>query len=308
LSGKIKKPIVFSFVGGAQVEDSIHSLQLIGVPIFNEILEATSCLGAIYYNYRQKREYSPELEHIEIEIDEKSVEDVIKGVRADNRRFLFSFEAQRIMRAIGIAVPTSQIAHNLEEAIRLAETTGYPVVMKVVSRDIVHKSDVGGVALDIENKDEVATAYEAITQNCRRFKPDAQIDGIEVAEQVKTGVETIVGARRDLSFGPIVMFGLGGIYVEVMKDISFRAFPLNVKEAGRMISEIKTYPLLMGVRGEKRKDIDALAEAVLRVGTCLKKFKDISDIEINPLIAYDYGEGLKAVDARILLTGQEAIQ
>jgi acyl-CoA synthetase (NDP forming) len=115
-----------------------------------------------------------------------------------------------------------------------------------------------------------------------------------------------VGARRDISFGPIVMFGLGGIYVEVMKDIAFRAFPLGRGEANRMISGIKTYPLLLGLRGEKRKDIDALADAVLRVGTIIKKFPEISDIEINPLVAYEYGQGVKAVDVRILLSTQEA--
>ncbi len=210
------------------------------------------------------------------------------------------------MDAVGIANPESNIAHSLEEAVKFAGDIGYPVVMKVVSRDIVHKSDAGGVALDIDNKEEVADAYEAILQNCRRFKPDAQIEGIEVSQQVSPGVETIVGARRDLSFGPIVMFGLGGIYVEVMKDIAFRAFPLSRGEANRMISEIKTYPLLLGVRGEKRKDIDMLADAVLRVGTIIKKFPEISDIEINPLIAYEYGQGVKAVDVRILLSTQEA--
>jgi succinyl-CoA synthetase beta subunit len=212
------------------------------------------------------------------------------------------------MKAVGIANPGSGIAHSIDEAVRLAEKIGYPVVMKVVSRDILHKSDAGGVALDILNKDEVTDAYEAIMQSARRYKPDAVIEGIEISEQVKPGVETIVGARRDLSFGPIVMFGLGGIYVEVMKDIVFRAFPCNLKEANRMISQIRSYPLLLGVRGEKRKDTDALANAILRVGTILKKFDDISDIEINPLVAYDHGDGVKAVDVRILLSRQEAVK
>jgi acyl-CoA synthetase (NDP forming) len=193
----------------------------------------------------------------------------------------------------------------LDEAIVAADKTGYPVVMKVVSRDIIHKSDVGGVALDIDNGEEAGDAYEAILQSCRRFKPDARIEGIEVSQQVESGLETIAGARRDLSFGPIVMFGLGGIYVEVMKDIAFRAFPLGKGEALRMISEIKTYPLLLGVRGQKRKDIDAVADAILRVGAILRKFPVITDIEINPLIAYAYGRGVNAVDVRILLSAQE---
>ena len=301
--GKVSKPLVFSFVGGAEVENTIERLKILGVPIFNEVLEAVSCLGAIYCNYRQKKElWSDEAQ---IEIDEGAIRGVLDLVRRDGRRFLYSYEARTIMQAIGIATPAGNIAHTLEEAVNFAQGMGYPVVMKVVSRDIVHKSDVGGVALDIDDSKEVADAYEAILANCRQFNPNARIEGIEVSEQVKHGVETIVGARRDLSFGPIVMFGLGGIYVEVMKDIAFRAFPLSGSEANKMISEIKTYPLLLGVRGEKRKDIDALVDAVLRVGTVLNKFRDISDIEINPLVAYEHGEGVRAVDVRILLSGKE---
>ncbi|MBN1376653.1 MAG: acetate--CoA ligase family protein [Dehalococcoidia bacterium] len=303
-SNKLTKPIVFSFVGGARLEANINRLKSKGVPVYNDVLLATSCMGAVYYNSLQKKEYSPEL--MEIAIDDRMISEVIDGVRKDGRLFLFSSESRRIMSAVNIAIPAGKIARTLEEAVKFAVEIGYPVVMKVVSRGILHKSDAGGVALDIDNEDEVTDAYEAIMQNCRRYNPDAMIDGIEVSEQVKPGIETIVGARRDLSFGPIVMFGLGGIYVEVMKDIVFRSFPLNTREANRMISQIKTYPLLLGVRGETRKDIDALADAILRVGTIIRKFKDISDIEINPLIAYDHGEGVRAVDVRILLSRQEA--
>ncbi len=303
-AGKLQKPAVFSFVGGSAVEDAIQRLKFKGVPVFNDVLQATSCLAAIYDNYRQKVAAVAVPE--QLKIDEQAITGVLDMVKKDSRRLLYSFEAQRIMGAVGIASPESKIARSLEEAINFAEDIGYPVVMKVVSRDIVHKSDAGGVALDIDNKEEVADAYEAIMQNCRRFNADAQIEGIEVSQQVSPGVETIVGARRDLSFGPIVMFGLGGIYVEVMKDISFRSFPLSRSEATKMISEIKTYPLLLGVRGEKRKDIDALADAVLKVGTIIKKFPEISDIEINPLVAYEYGQGVKAVDVRIMLSTQEA--
>jgi len=303
-SGNLRKPMVFSFVGGAAVEDTIRKLKFRGVPVFNDVLQATSCLGAIYDNYRNKIAVvdAP----VPVKIDEKAIAAVLEKAKKEGRRLLYSFEAQRIMDAVGIANPKSNIARSLEEAIKSAGDIGYPVVMKVVSRDIVHKSDAGGVAMDIDNAEEAADAYEAIMQNCRRFKADAQIEGIEVSQQVSPGVETIVGARRDLSFGPVVMFGLGGIYVEVMKDIAFRAFPLSRGEANRMISEIKTYPLLLGVRGEKRKDIDMLADAVLRVGTIIKKFPEISDIEINPLVAYEYGQGVKAVDVRILLSTQEA--
>lgn len=299
-AGVFKKPVIFCFVGGRIIEESVIRLKTTGMPIFLEVMDGVSCLGAIYRHYKNTAliENQPEF----ASIDDEAIKSILDKARKDNRRFLLAHEGQALLHAIGVKGPKSSIARNLDEAVKLAEDTGYPIVMKVVSRDIVHKSDAGGVALDILNKHEVSDAYEAIMQHCRRYKPDAVIEGIEVAEQVRSGVETIVGARRDKSFGPIVMFGLGGIYVEVMKDISFRAFPLARDEINKMISQIKTYPLLLGVRGEKRKDTEAISDAILQVGTVLKKFPDISDIEINPLVAYDYGEGVTAVDVRILLS------
>jgi acyl-CoA synthetase (NDP forming) len=215
---------------------------------------------------------------------------------------LLASEAQAIMQIAGIPVPKSRIAHNLDEAIRYAGEIGYPVVMKIVSRDVIHKSDAGGVALDLDNKSEVIDAYEAINHNVRNYNPDARIDGFEIDEMVRFETETIVAARRDISFGPIVMFGLGGIYVEVMRDVAFRAFPLGYQEALKMIGQIHSYPILLGVRGEKRKDIDTVADSIIRVGTILKNCPDITDIEINPLVVYAQGEGARAVDVRILLS------
>jgi len=206
---------------------------------------------------------------------------------------------------VGVTVPQSRIAHSPQEAVKYAEEIGYPVVMKIVSKDIIHKSDAGGVALDLLNEKEVLDAYEAILRNCRAYKADAIIEGIQVDEMIQQGVETIVGARRDASFGPVVMFGLGGIYVEVLKDVAFRSFPLSRQEALTMIGQINSYPLLLGVRGESRKDIDKVAETIIKVGWVLKKTSAISDIEVNPLVVYDHGEGVKAVDVRILLRESE---
>jgi acyl-CoA synthetase (NDP forming) len=205
------------------------------------------------------------------------------------------------MRAAGILIPQSIIARSLDEAVRGAEKIDYPVVMKVVSRDILHKSDAGGVALDIEDKNEVIDAYQAILRNSRAYKADAHIEGVEISEMVTKGMETIIGARRDRTFGPMIMFGLGGIYVEVMKDVAFRALPINRKEILSMVKEIRAYPLLLGVRGEEKKDLDAVVDAIIQVGTILQKCDRISDIEINPLMVYEHGMGVKAVDVRILL-------
>lgn len=206
------------------------------------------------------------------------------------------------MQAAGILIPQSIIARSLDEALRGAERIGYPVVMKVVSRDILHKSDAGGVALGLEDKNEVIDAYQAILRRCRAYKADAHIEGVEISEMVAKGMETIIGARRDRTFGPMIMFGLGGIYVEVMKDVAFRALPINRKEILSMVKEVRAYPLLLGVRGEEKKDLDAVVDTIIKVGTILQKCDRISDIEINPLMVYEHGQGVKAVDVRILLT------
>jgi acetyltransferase len=300
---KTRKPLVLSLFGGSKTEKCMAWLQQDNIPVFRDVYDATSYMGAMFAHYRNKA--YPRGEVAKVTIDSEALQQVIAEARQDGRTFLLTHEAHRVMKAAGVATPKSYIARSLDEAVSHAEDIGYPVVMKVVSRDIVHKSDVGGVALDLENKDEVMDAYEAILHNCRANRPGATIEGIEVTEMIQSAVETIVGARVDASFGPIVMFGLGGIYVEVMKDISFRAFPMSREEAMNMIAEIHSYPLLLGVRGEERKDIEALTDAIIRVGTVLRQCKDITDIEINPLVVYDQGEGVRAVDVRILISRPE---
>jgi len=297
------KPIVFSFFGGEEVERSIASLKAQGIPVFPDVYEMTSFLGALYTDYRNKASAIPEVATADMDV--ALIDKMVKAARADGRHFLLAHEAQEVMRAAGIMIPQSRIAHNPEEAVKCAAEIGYPVVMKVVSKDIIHKSDAGGVALDLDDSRELLDAYEAILRNCRAYKPDAVIEGIQVDEMIRPGIETIVGARQDSSFGPTVMFGLGGVYVEVLKDIAFRAFPLSREETLNMIGQIHSYPLLLGVRGEARKDIDQVANAIIKVGWILRNCAAISDIEVNPLVVYDHGEGVKAVDVRILLRETE---
>jgi len=303
---KNTKPLVLSLFGGANIEHNVHELQKSDIPAFGDVYEAVSLLGAMYSYYRTRS--APIEPSLEMNIDTDKVNDIIHKVRADSRTFMLASEAQAIMQIAGITVPKSRIAHNLEEAIRYAEEIGYPVVMKIVSRDIIHKSDAGGVALDLDNKSEVMDAYEAINHNVRNYNPEARIEGFEIDEMVRFETETIVAARRDIAFGPIVMFGLGGIYVEVMRDVAFRAFPLSYQEALKMIGQIHSYPILLGVRGEKRKDIETVADSIIRIGTIVRNCPDITDIEINPLVVYAQGEGARAVDVRILLSKpQEAV-
>jgi acetyltransferase len=295
-----KKPLVFSIFGGEKTESYIGPLRRDNVAVYGDVYEAVSCLGCLYSHYRYLLERSEEID--DAEIDVSSIQKVVEGALRDGRSFLLAEEGQAVMRAARIQIPQSTLARNLEEAVRGAEGMGYPVVMKVVSKDILHKSDAGGVALDLNDKNEVIDAYQAVIRNCRSYNPRAIIAGVEISEMVSKGTETIIGARRDKTFGPILMFGLGGIYVEVMKDVAFRALPINRKEVMAMIKEIRAYPLLLGVRGEEKKDVDRVVDTIIKVGAVLQKCDRVSDIEINPLVVYEHERGVKAVDVRILLS------
>ena len=293
------KPITYAAIGGNSVEQVILGLKKKNIPLFSDVYEAVSCIGTAYRYRKFLDEMSSDIE--EASIDEKKINAVIEKAAADNRTFLLANEGIEVLDAAGITVPISRIARSVGQAVESAEKIGYPVVMKIVSRNILHKSDAGGVALDLLSRDEVMDAYEAIMHNVKAYNPDAVIDGIEITKMVSSGTEIIIGARIDASFGPIVMCGLGGIYVEVMKDVVFRSFPLGRKEITAMLKEIRSFPLLLGVRGEKRKDIEEVINAVIKVGTIIDKCRMITDIEINPVVVYEEGCGIKAVDARILI-------
>ena len=295
-----KKPLVFSIFGGEKIENCLISLKKTDAAVYGDVYEAVSCLGSVYTYYHYLRERSDAIDQAEIDV--QAIVRVLKRALEEGRSFLLAHEGQAVMQAAGILIPQSIIARSLDEAVRGAEKIGYPVVMKVVSRDILHKSDAGGVALDLEDKNEVIDAYQAILRHCRAYKADAHIEGVEISAMVAKGMETIIGARRDRTFGPMIMFGLGGIYVEVMKDVAFRALPINRKEILSMVKEVRAYPLLLGVRGEEKKDLEAVVDTIIKVGTILQKCDLISDIEINPLMVYEHGQGVKAVDVRILLT------
>lgn len=294
------KPISYALIGGEQVENAITSLRIDSIPVFSDVEPAVSCMGAFYKYYKYLDEVSYKFDEYEVNL--KAINEIIDGAEKDGRTFLLANEGAAVMRAADIVMPQSKIARSIKEAVKMADEIGYPVVMKVVSKDILHKSDAGGVLLDLDDKKEVVVAYEAIMHNCRRYKPNAVIEGIEVAEMVKKGVELIVGARRDPSFGPVIMCGLGGIYVEIMKDISFRAIPINRGIALSMLEEIRSYPLLLGARGEEKKDIESVIDTIIKIGSIIKKCERITDIEVNPVVVYNIKNGIKAVDARILIS------
>lgn len=287
------KPALYTIFGGEGATSIITALKREGIPAFSDVEDAVSSLYALYKVNERKDE--GELE--EVEMDEERIRKIIEGAIKEGRRKLLAHEAKGILQAAGVDVPPFYLVRNIEEAVEAANKIGYPVVMKVVSEDIIHKTDVGGVVLNIENEKEAAEAYEAIIENCKRNVPKARIVGIEVTKMLPKGVETIIGATTDASFGKVVMFGLGGIYVEVMKDVTFRVAPVAKKEIRRMVREIESYPILAGVRGEKSKDIEAIIDTIYRIGMLVTKFEEILELDINPLIVYE--KGAKVADARM---------
>lgn len=188
-----------------------------------------------------------------------------------------------------------------EEAIKAAEEIGYPLVMKVISPQISHKSDVGGIRLSLQNGDDVRVAYREMIESIPKKRPDAFLEGVQLQQMLSGGKEVIIGMIRDPTFGPMLMFGLGGVYVEILKDVRFAIAPVNEDEAREMVTEIKTYSLLTGARGAKPSDIDALVDTILRVSRLVCDFPEIEEFEINPLMVLEEGKGAVAVDMRLKL-------
>lgn len=208
-------------------------------------------------------------------------------------------EAQKICRSFNISCPATVLAADKGQCLEAAAAMGYPVVIKIYSRQIVHKSDVGGVITGIKDPAQLDQAYEQLMANVKRHCPEAEIGGVIVQKQMPKGVEVVVGGLRNDQFGPVVMFGLGGIYVEVFKDVSFRLAPLDKEEALRQVKETKVYKLLEGVRGEERCDIDALCEVIVNTGRLISSLPAIAELDFNPVFCYP--DGCMVVDARLVL-------
>jgi acyl-CoA synthetase (NDP forming) len=234
-------------------------------------------------------------------MNKKDVEQILGLAAREGRHLLLENEAKRLLECWGLPVARTQLARSLDEAVKISNQIGFPVVLKIASPDIIHKSDAKCVKVNLGSEHEVRSAFEEIVANAKAYKQDANILGVVVQEFVPKAREVIVGALQDPSFGPTVMFGMGGIFVEVLKDVSFRLAPLTPEDAREMISEIKGYPILAGVRGEKPADIEALVEILQKVGQLAYEFTEIAEMDLNPIFVFDKGEGAKIVDARIVL-------
>jgi len=227
-------------------------------------------------------------------------ESVLAQARAEGRTLLNEVEAKDVLRDAGVPVTNTTLATTRDDAQSQAQAAGYPVVLKVVSPDIAHKSDVGGVKLNLNDRDAVGAAYDEILANSKAAVPNARIKGVAVQHMAPQGTEVIVGMTTDPQFGPVMMFGLGGIMVEVLKDVSFRLVPLAEKDATQMINEIKGRPILEGVRGQPAADIKALQSAILKVSKFVEAHPEVQELDLNPMFAYP--DGAIAVDARIVVS------
>ena len=225
--------------------------------------------------------------------------EIFSKVREEGRKFLLEPEAKSICKEYGIPVTDFRIAKNEAEAVSFADEIGYPVVLKIISPDVIHKSDVGGVIVGLKTAEDVRNAYKQIIENVKNHKPNAKIIGMLVQEMAPSSTEIIVGAIKDPQFGPALMFGLGGIFVEVLKDVTFRIAPLTRDEAEEMIKEVRAYPLLKGYRNTPPADIEAIVNILLNTSRLVMEHQEIKELDLNPIMVYE--KGAKTVDARIIL-------
>ena len=242
---------------------------------------------------------APEGNITKFEADTEKVRKIFDKVKQEGRTNLLEEEGIEILNAYGFPLPKSILAKSEDNAIDAANKIGYPVVMKIASPQIVHKSDAGGVKVNLTNDEEIRNAFKEIVESAKKYDNKAEIKGVLIVEMVKGGKEMIIGSKLEPGFGPVIMLGMGGIYVEILKDVTFRLAPLTDQEANDMISSIKTKKLLEGVRGEKPSDIEKLSECIQRLSQLVTDFKEIKELDMNPVLVMENGQGCKILDIRI---------
>jgi len=296
------KPVLGCFMGESRIKAGIDVLWQYGVPNYPFPERAAAALAAMSA-YRREQE-RPIFEPEPCEVCQPPVRELFDRVRSEGRVSIGDLEAWEVLKAYGFTVPESRLAKTPEEAVEIAEEVGYPVVMKVASPDILHKTDVGGVKLNLRSAEDVRDAFDLIMYRAGRYMPDARIWGCQVQQMVPGGREILLGMSRDPQFGPLIAFGLGGIYVEALKDVSFRVAPFGRQEADEMIREIRSYRLLEGVRGEPPADHEAMVDALLRISQLVTDFPEILELDINPLMVFEEGRGAMAIDMRLVLASE----
>lgn len=296
---KFQKPVLCSFLGVYDVSSGIDILEENGIPSYRFPESAARALSEMTkFNLWLNR---PKTGVKKFSVNKAGAKKIIDSVKKEGRFFLLEHESYEVLKAYQFPLVKSSFARNKTEAANAAQKIGFPVVLKIASPDILHKFDFGGVKLNLKNKNEVHEAYQEILKNIKSKKPKAKIRGVLVEEMASQGKEIILGMSRDPQFGPILMFGLGGIYVEVLEDVSFRLAPIRERTADMMIAKTKTHKILEGFRGEPPYDIKAVAECLKRLSQLVTDFEEIKELDINPLFVYERGKGCAIVDARIIL-------
>lgn len=292
-----KKPIFASFLGANKVAEAVSVLRNNGIPQYDSPESAVLTINAMvnYVKWRGRPKRVVKL----FPVNRRKVETIVEKHLRQNIREIGETESKEILEAYGFVIPKGSVATTSEQAASIAQQIGFPVVMKIWSPDILHKSDVGGVKLGLKNTQEVIDAFDLMMYRIPKKMPDANIIGVLVQEMCRNGKEVILGMSRDPHFGPLMMFGMGGTMVEVLKDVSFYLAPLTTEEARQMLVNTKTYKILMGVRGQEGVDIDAIAEGLQRVSQLATEFPQIQELDINPYVVGTEGTIPIAVDARM---------
>jgi 4-hydroxybutyryl-CoA synthetase (ADP-forming) len=295
------KTILASLMGLAEGTENRRIMSEGGIPYYLYSEPAIRTLKAMYDFKKWVDEASTKRDTLQFAKDTSKIKSIFENVRKNGRSNLLEEEGYEVLEAYGFPTPKSILCTTEQECFNAVRQIGYPLVMKIVSPDIIHKSDAGGVKVGIKTDDELRNSFRTITENALKYKSDAKIKGVLVQEMVKSAKETILGASQDPTFGPVIMFGLGGIYVEVLKDVVFRIVPIDEQEAINMVESIKTIKLLKGVRGEKSSDLKAIADSLQRLSQLVVDFPEIKEFDINPLLVLEEGKGARVVDARIIL-------
>ena len=296
LAHKTDRTVVASFMGGRGVREGIDLLEKGDVPNFDTPERGIETLEAMYRYQQWCAREKPEAHSFDF--DENAIQRAIDAAAQRDMDSLGERHAQSILKAAGIPIPESKLAPTPGDAAACAERMGFPVVLKISSDDILHKSDAGGVKVGMQNAEEVKQAFAEIMDSAREYNPTADIDGVLVQRMVDGGTEVIVGMNRDPQFGPMIMFGLGGIYVELLKDVSFRVAPITALDAEEMIDEIRTSKMLKGFRGKPEGDLEALKDCLMRVAQLAQQFPQLAECDLNPLKVFPKGDGIVAVDVR----------
>ena len=300
-SGATHKPIAVSFVGGKDSQDAMSWLLEAGIPAYNAPDGAVDAIAALHEYAESKALSAVEFQPF-TDVDEDAARAIIAQVRNEGRTGMTEIESKGIFSAYGMPVADTRLSTTEDEAVQLAENIGFPVVMKIMSPDILHKSDAGGVKVNVNGEAEVRAAYQNILANAKDYNAEADIRGIVVQEMAPWATEVILGSVNDPTFGPTLMFGLGGIFVEILKDVTFRVAPVSADQSVKMLDDINGAPILKGARGEAPRDRKALAEVLSRYSQMIVDLGDeINESDANPVLVYPEGEGVIVVDARIIL-------